>query len=297
MTLEYKITEFDQNMSVKSILKNKLNISNRLLAKLKLNKKIYVNDKVAFVNEVPSIGEMIYVYIEFDDEDNEIEAEKGDLEILYEDEYFLAVNKPAGMVVHPCSYHLNHTLSNYIKHYLNTNKKIRPINRLDKDTSGIVLFAKNEYVQELFKNMKEKPLKHYIAIVEGILDKKEGVLSFPIARKLESIIEREVNFEVGQEAITHYSVNKEGTVSKMPITILDVFLETGRTHQIRVHFSHIGHPLIGDTLYGKNSKEAGIGRQALHAYKLSFKHPITLNLVEITAPIPKDILFLQENTY
>ena len=296
MTLEYKITEFDQNMSVKSILRNRLHISNRLLTKLKLNKKIYIDNNIAFVNEIPPIDSTIYVHIDFEETNDEIEAEKSDIDILYEDEYFLAVNKPANMVVHPCSYHLNHTLSNYVKYYLNTNTVIRPVNRLDKDTSGIVLFAKNEYVQELFKNMSSKPLKQYIAIVYGILKEKEGTISLPIARKAESIIEREVNFDKGQEAITHYRVKEEGRLFGTNVSVIEVFLETGRTHQIRVHFSHIGHPLLGDTLYGENIVgEAGSERQALHAHKLAFKHPITQSNIEIIAPIPKDILEIQKN--
>ena len=298
MTLEYKITEFDQNMTIKSILRNRLHISNRLLTKLKLNKKIYINNDIAFVNDIPPLGSTIFVYIDFDEANDDIEAEDGAIEILYEDEYFLAVNKPANMVVHPCSYHLNHTLSNYVKSYLKTNNVIRPINRLDKDTSGIVLFAKNEYVQELFKNMPKKPLKQYIAVVYGILKEKEGSISLPIARKAESIIEREVNFNNGQEAITHFKVKEEGKSREAEISILDVFLETGRTHQIRVHFSHIGHPLVGDSLYGsENIREAGMERQALHAYKLIFKHPITQKSIEIIAPIPEDILVIQKNIH
>lgn len=291
MTLEYKVTEFDQNMTVKSILKNKLNISNRLLTKLKINKKIYVDSKVAFVNTIPPIDSTIYVYIDFNDCNDFIEPEEGDIEVLYEDDYFLAINKPANMVVHPCSYHPNQTLSNYVKYYLKSNQITRPINRLDKDTTGVVLFAKNEYIQELFKNMDTKPIKQYIAVVYGRFEKKEGTISLPIARKADSIIEREVNLEAGQEAITHYKVEKEEYLEGRPISILKVFLETGRTHQIRVHFSHIGHPLIGDSLYGNelSNDVHEINRQALHAHKLIFTHPILNKSIEIEAKLPEDI--------
>lgn len=295
MTLEYKISENDENMTVKDILKKKLNISNRLITKLKLNQKIYINDKEAKINEIPSENSKVIVYIDFEEEDNTI-PQKGNLEILYEDDYFLAVNKPADIVVHPCSYHLDNTLSNFVKYYLNNNKKIRPVNRLDNGTSGIVLFAKNEYVQELFKNLKEKPIKEYLALVYGVFEQKEGVISFPIARKPNSIIEREINIKEGQEAITHYKVLKEFNMLNYSVSLINVFLETGRTHQIRVHMSYLGHCLLGDTLYkdeseAERNKEISqvISRQALHAHRLIFKHPITSEKIEITAELPSDI--------
>ena len=299
MLLEYKISENEENLSVKDILKKKLKISNRLITKLKLNKKIFVDNDIAFVNDIPKVDSVVKVYIDFEEEDNTI-PEEGNLEILYEDEYFLAINKPADMVVHPCSYHLNGTLANYVKYYLNTFKKIRPINRLDNGTSGIVLFAKNEYVQEAFKNLEIKPIKEYLAVVYGLFDKKEGTISLPIARKPNSIIEREVNFENGQESITHYTVIKEDKLYNIPISIIKVQLETGRTHQIRVHMSHLGHALVGDTLYIDKQVEAVFKEnnvdiskdypsQALHAYKLTFIHPVTDKKVEIIAPVPISI--------
>lgn len=303
MLLEYKITENDQNLSVKDVLKRRLNISNRLITKLKVNKKIFVDDNIAFINEVPNLNSTIRVYIEFDEEDYTTPQE-GNLDILYEDEYFLAVNKPANMVVHPCSYHLENTLANYVKFYLGNNKKVRPINRLDNGTSGIVLFAKNEYVQEAFKNLSEKPEKVYIAVVYGIFEEKEGTICLPIARKAESIIEREVNIEAGQESITHYKVIKEDNLYGVPISIVKVVLETGRTHQIRVHMSHIGHSLVGDTLYVDEKVNAyfeennvniadSFENQALHAYKLKFKHPILSEIIEIEAPLPENIVKLK----
>lgn len=169
-----------------------------------------------------------------------------------------------------------------VKYYLNNNKKIRPINRLDRDTSGIVLFAKNEYIQELMIN-NTKIKKEYIAVADGILKEKSGTIDLPIARKPGSIMERQVS-EEGQTAITHYEVIR---IIQDRFTLVKLELGTGRTHQIRVHLSHVGAPILGDTLYGKGTDL--IARQALHAHKITFSHPITQNTVEIIAPIPDDI--------
>ena len=296
MVLEYIINEQNTNMTIKDILRKELHISNRLLTRLKLDHRILVNANVAMVNNKPRIGDRLSVNMDFIEEDD-ILPQKGELDILYEDDYMLAVNKPSNLVVHPCSYHPDGTLANFVKYYLNNQKKIRPINRLDNGTSGIVLFAKNEYVQELFKIQDEKPVKEYIAVVYGFFDKKEGTLSFPIARKGESIIEREVNFEAGQKAITHYKVLKECKFKGAYVSALNVFLETGRTHQIRVHMNYIGHPLIGDTLYSSeysctNETIEAVNKvftsQALHAYRLCFKHPITHENIQVVAPIPSN---------
>ena len=169
-----------------------------------------------------------------------------------------------------------------VKYYLNNNKKIRPINRLDRDTSGIVLFAKNEYIQELMIN-NTKIKKEYTAVADGILKEKSGTIDLPIARKHGSIMERQVS-EEGQTAITHYEVIR---IIQDRFTLVKLELGTGRTHQIRVHLSHVGAPILGDTLYGKETDL--IARQALHAHKITFSHPITKNTVEIIAPIPDDI--------
>ena len=276
LKLSYTAKVEDNDKLLKNVAKKHLLLSNRFFNKLKLEKHIYINNKEAFANDVIKTGDTITVDLDYDEEDNTI-AQKSNLDILYEDDWYIAVNKPSAMVVHPCSYHPDHTLANYIKYYLNNNKKIRPVNRLDNGTSGIVLFAKNEYAQELFKNIKNVT-KEYIAIVEGKLDKKEGTIDAPIARKEGSIIERCVNYDKGQRAITHYKVLEE---YKDRTKVL-VNLETGRTHQIRVHFAYIGHPLVGDSLY--NEKYFGkkdISSQELHAYRLEFKHPINGNYVNI----------------
>lgn len=275
--LTYPVTQEDLNL--KSILRNKLKISNRLLIKLKLNHMIFVNDIPVSINHELKENDIVEVRIDFI-EDDEIVPEKMDLNILYEDEYLLAINKLPGIVVHPSSYHPNGTLANGVKYYLNNKRKIRPINRLDRDTSGVVLFAKNEYIQERFVSLEVD--KEYIAIVNGTPYPLADTINAKIARKEGSIMERCVS-EAGQEAITHYKVIEEHE----NYSVLSVKIETGRTHQIRVHMAHIGHPIVGDTLYGQESEL--INRQALHSYKTSFVHPITGEEIQICAEIPEDM--------
>lgn len=298
MVLNYKVVESDVNKTVKEIIYERLNLSSRLIRKLKMCGNITVNQSPVNINYIPPLGSVVQVDLEVVESD-EIVPQPGQLDILYEDDAFLAVNKPADLVVHPCSYHPDNTLANYVKYYLNNSKKIRPINRIDRNTTGIVLFAKNEYIQESFKNLQVKPQKDYIAIVYGTFDKKNGTISLPIARKPNSLIEREVNFESGKEAVTKYEVLAEKNIENVGyISIVKLSLETGRTHQIRVHMSYLGHNLLGDDLYGSGEKDTimrefyedfSMNRQALHAYRLCFEHPITRKNIEIIAPLPNDM--------
>lgn len=280
--LRYVVQKEDCNKKVGNLLRDKFNISSRLLNKLKMNGKILVNRTSVFSSYILHQNDEIQVNIDFEETDN-ILPEDINLDILYEDEYILAVNKPAGIVVHPSSNHLSNTLANGVKYYLNNKKKIRAINRLDRDTSGIVLFAKNEYIQELMiKNTKIE--KEYLALAIGKLLKEKDTLIFPISRKEGSIMERIVS-EEGQIAITHYDVIRY--IEDKNLSLVHLKLETGRTHQIRVHLAYIGNSILGDTLYGLETNL--INRQALHAYKTSFIHPITKEEIKIEAPLPNDM--------
>ncbi len=273
--------------NIKQLLKEEFLISDRLLLKLKRENKIYINDKIVPINAPVKIDDIIKVNLDFEEDNSNIVPYEVDLDILYEDDYLLVINKPYGMAIHPSILHYDKSLSNGVKYYfdkINLKRKIRPVNRLDKDTSGIVIFAKNEYIQEcLSRQMRENTFsKYYIALVSGFLKEKNGCINLPIARKENSIIERTVS-KSGDSAITEYCVIKEfGNYSLLYIT-----LKTGRTHQIRVHTSHIGHAIIGDSLYGSTSSL--INRQALHACKINFIHPITKKALSIEAPIPSDI--------
>ena len=287
MNLSYKISDNDNFVKVLQVLKKHFLLSDRLITKLKKYKKIYLNSKETYTKQKVISGDVVSFILDFDEDNSNIVPSNIPLDIIYEDEYLLILNKPAGIAIHPSILHYDNSLSNGVKFYfdkIKLNKKIRIVNRLDRNTSGIVIFAKNEYIQEcLIRQMKTKELKkEYLAIVCGILENSSGTLDFPIARKEGSIIERCVNPN-GDLAITHYDVFK--TFNNL--SLVHIVLETGRTHQIRVHFSYINHPVLGDTLYGNPSDL--IARQALHSYKISFIHPITKENMTITAPLPSDM--------
>lgn len=286
MTLTYRVSN-NNLINLKELLKSHFQISDRLLAKLKNAQKIFINGEKVSVRASLKTGDLVEVNLDFLENNSNIVPTKMELDILFEDETMLIINKPAGVPVHPSMDHFEDSLSNGIRFYfdeIGLKRKIRPVNRLDKDTTGIVIFAKNEYVQEcLVKQMKKNTfVKEYIAVCSGSFDCKAGTIDAPIARKEDSIIERCVS-EAGDKAITHYEVLKNVN----NYSVVKCILETGRTHQIRVHLAHIGHPLLGDTLYGTSSPL--IHRQALHAYKVKFIHPISLKSIELTAKIPNDI--------
>ena len=279
--------------NVKEVLKAEFSMSDRLLLKLKKLDKIYLNGNVTSVNHPVLENDLIECYLDYEEDNSNIVPTEMPLNIIYEDKAYIVVNKPAGIPVHPSMEHYADSLSNGIAFYFNQiglKKKIRPVNRLDKDTSGIVIFAKNEYSQEyLVRQMKSKEfIKKYIAVVTGSLDNLEGTINAPIARKEGSIIERCVS-ETGDIAITHYKVLKR----KTDFDIVECILETGRTHQIRVHFAYLGHSLLSDTLYGTSSSL--INRQALHAYEVEFTHPLSKKKVKYIATVPEDLNKLMEN--
>lgn len=289
MDLEYKVTN-NKYDNIKQVLKEEFHISDRLLKKLKLNHQIFLNYIPVNINYSDlKIGDFISIVLDFEEEYDNIVPLESNLNIIYEDNYLLVVNKPSNMPVHPSCNHFEDSLSNIVKYYfdcIGLKRKIRIVNRLDKDTSGIVIFAKNEYIQEaLIQQMKNNTFKkEYLAILNGILEKNSDTISAPIARKENSIIERCVNFETGDIAITHYDLIK--TIDNK-YSLVHFVLETGRTHQIRVHSAYIGHPILGDTLYGSSSNL--INRQALHAQKVSFIHPITEKIMILEAPLPEDM--------
>ncbi len=287
MTLKYTINNNDNYVNLHELLKNHFQISDRLLVKLKHEQKLFINGEKVTIRAPLSKGDYVEINLDFLEDNSNIVPTKMNLDILFEDDSMLIINKPAKVPVHPSMDHFEDSLSNGVRFYfdeIGLKRKIRPVNRLDKDTSGIVIFAKNEYVQEcLVRQMKSNQfVKEYIAVCNGVFQKHNGTIDAPIARKENSIIERCVA-EAGDRAITHYEFLK----STNDYSVVKCILETGRTHQIRVHLAYIGHPLLGDTLYGTPSPL--IHRQALHAYKVKFIHPISLKPIELTTKIPNDI--------
>lgn len=270
-------------LNIKEVLRKSLSMSSRLITKIKYN-HLYLNGSHCSVNSTVQPGDIVCVDFNYnEDNGNIVSNPQIKLDILYEDELYIIINKPSNMPVHPSMEHYTDSLSNGVKTYFDSihlHKKIRPVNRLDKDTSGIVVFAKNEYAQENFKPI----CKEYIAIINGIFS-GNGIIDLPIGRKNGSIIERCIDYENGDSAITEYEVIKN--ISEYNLSIVKCTLMTGRTHQIRVHLANKLSQILGDTLYGSTSNL--INRQALHSYHLRLIHPINKKVVDIYAPIPEDI--------
>ena len=285
------IFEVNEDLSINDILTKRLGLSSRLRNKLVNSKLVLLNGIFSDTRTIARKGDIVTIILDYSEDNSNIVPKKMDLNIVYEDAYMLIINKPAGISVHPSILHFNDSLSNGVRWYFDTiklHKKIRPVNRIDLNTSGLVLFAKNEYIQEvLIKQMNNNTFKKsYLAVISGNLPSKTGIINLPIARKENSIIERCVSSS-GKLCVTNYKVLK---VYK-DYSLVECTLETGRTHQIRVHMAALGHPLLGDTLYNPHPGDS-IKRQALHSYRMEFFHPICMEKLIVEAPIPNDILSL-----
>jgi 23S rRNA pseudouridine1911/1915/1917 synthase len=221
----------------------------------------------------------------------QVKAEEIPLDIFYEDEHIIVINKPKGMVVHPATGNYSGTLVNALMKHCgdslsDINGIIRPgiVHRIDKDTSGLLVVAKNNHAHEfLSKKLKAHDIKReYIALAEGIIYENSGKIDAPIGRHPVDRKKMSVNLKVGRNAVTHFRV-----IERFPsATYLELKLETGRTHQIRVHMSYIKHPIIGDEVYGRKKQRFDTHGQVLHAKRLSFEHPATGKLMEFETPVP-----------
>ena len=294
--LEKKVEKIEEGMKIREYLKIELGLSTRLIRSASIDKRIFVNDEVVKMNRVLNSGEVIKIDLA-KDESQDIAAEKMDIEIVYEDDDILVVNKRPFMVVHPTKSYQSGTLANGVINYFresNQNCIVRLVSRLDMNTSGLIIIAKNQFSHGMLsKAMTENKVnKRYLAIVHGKFENKEGTIDLPIYRPegIENGTKRVID-ERGQRSITHYKVVDTFEDS----SLVECKLETGRTHQIRVHLSSLGHPIYGDTLYGYGDEEEDlIKRQALHAYGLDFKSPRTGEELSLNSELPYDMKELLE---
>ncbi|BCJ85391.1 RluA family pseudouridine synthase [Effusibacillus dendaii] len=281
--------DYDGKM-VKEFIRNRLQISRRFLRKIVQEQGVRVNGLPVFLTSRLRSGDLLELFHE-PERSEFIRPETMPLDIVYEDADLLVLNKPAGQVVHPTKGHYEGTLANGVVDYWQRKgetARFRPLHRLDKDTTGLLLITKNQYAHHKLSQqlLAKKVRREYFAIVHGNLREEELTIRAPI-RRLEGHPTARTVASDGQTAVTHVSVFErlaEGTVVRLR-------LETGRTHQIRVHMSHIGHPLYGDPLYGIGEPD-GINRQALHAVKLCCTHPRIGTHLEWQAELPADMKML-----
>lgn len=325
--ITYYVDKIKQGQKVSGFLKEK-GYSEQNLVNLKKDlASIEVNDTCVYQNYVLHQGDSLNVYIRETESSRQIIPVKLPIDIVYEDEDLLVINKPAGMPVHPSRNNPDNSLGNALAWYYKQKQQafvFRCINRLDRDTSGLTIVAKHMVSGAILARMvaaksqgglQEQGIhREYLAIVEGNVEPAEGVIHAPIARKESKCLERVVDYEKGDRAITHYQKLKtwKNVRSNQRMSLVALQLETGRTHQIRVHMAHLGHPLIGDFLYNPayaanqldrlaHAEENGsymakkaaadllIHRQALHAHKICFPHPMTGKQMEFCVPMPKDM--------
>ncbi len=287
---QYIVTEEDAGLPIKRLLRLKFNFSSRLLSKLKFQHLVYLNGQPTPGWITPEPGDVLSV--DLPEEKSDFPPEDIPIEPVYEDDDLLIINKQPGIIVHPTKGHPVHTIANGLMKYMEDTHqsfKIRFVNRLDMDTTGLLVVAKNSHAQDDFtKQMKANTTeKHYIAIARGLIAEDAFTIDLPIGRPDPEQVQRGVMTEGGYPSVTHVKV-RERFPSGDGHSLVELLLETGRTHQIRVHMSHIGHPLSGDTLYGGEEPDL-IDRQALHAFRLSFRHPASGKAMTVEAPLPQDM--------
>lgn len=284
--MKYECGKNDAGLMIKDVLKRRMNFSTRLIRKLKEVGGVDLNRVPSKLNVTVRVGDVISV--SFPEERSDFEPQDIPLEVVYEDDDLLIINKQPGIVVHPTKGHPVGTVANALAWRMKEKDdyfRIRFVNRLDMDTSGLLIVAKNAFAQESFQQQMRAntTVKQYWALVDGILGSEEGEIDLPIGIVDEEAVGRAVTPD-GYPSLTRFRVLDYPGGGR---TLVELTLETGRTHQIRVHMSYIGYPVTGDSLYGSQSPD--IGRQALHSKRLEFDHPITGERVCVEAPLPEDM--------
>jgi len=281
----YTVSTEHEGLTVETYLKQIVQCPGRRLQKLTRAKGILLKGRAVFLQKKVKAGDILQVLV-FSDQTYGVQPEEGEISVLFEDAQIIVLDKAAGQLVHPAGHTDGGTLANYLAYYFQTKGAlitIRPMHRLDRDTSGCVAFAKDARTQtELEQQLQSGTFKRtYLAIVQGVPE-QEGVIDAPIGQCSGKPNRRMVRPE-GDQAKTYYR-----TVQTLAdASLVELSLATGRTHQIRVHLVHIGHPIIGDGMYGRRSSI--IGRQALHASTLCFRHPRNAQMVTVNAPFPADM--------
>lgn len=289
-TLEFPVSDSEHNMLLREFLLQKA-VSRKALTAIKETGALLVNGHPETVQHILQSGDTVTVQFPPESGSEHMKSEAIPLDILYEDDYLLAINKPAGISTIPSQLHPSGTLANaLLYHYEQTGHTAAAhfVTRLDLDTSGLVLIAKHRHVHHLFSlaQQEQSICKEYFALVQGTPEPKHGRIDQPIARTDNSIIKREVRTD-GQMASTIYTVIDTFSDKLQPYSLVKLQLLTGRTHQIRVHMEWLGHPLLGDSLYGGACTV--MQRQALHCAELQFLHPITGESVHLHCPLPDDM--------
>lgn len=284
----YQITEIQEGITIYDYLRS-LGYSRGLLLHLKRTPQgILQNGESVYGSSKLQRGDRLDIRLSEEESSEKIPATPMELHILYEDEDIMVLNKPADTPVHPSMGNYRNTLANGVAYYFQSRGEsfiYRCINRLDRDTTGALILAKHAYSASLLSFAMQKRQIHrtYLALVQGICP-IEGIIDAPIARKEGSVIEREVNFQTGANACTHF----HRLDTRNGLSLVELYLETGRTHQIRVHMKYLGFPLLGDYLYNPDYQR--ISRVSLHSYQLSFRHPVTGKPLCFCAPVPEDFI-------
>ncbi len=290
MQMHITVLPEEEGMKIFEILQKRLQMSNQMCKKIRLYGELYLNNFPARMIAETKDGDDIYII--YDDAEGIVHSRPDtDIHIYYEDDWLIVCEKPGNLVTHPSWQHLDDSLLQRL-----SDSRLHPVMRLDRETSGLIVIAKNGYAHNTIS--KNKMEKEYVGIVYGIFDPPEGTIDLPIGRDENSIMIRIVR-EDGHPSITHYKTVE--TIPERNLSVVSYRLETGRCHQIRVHSRHLGHPLVGDGLYGPLSNdfpvpnmphidnESRIKRQALHACRLGFIHPITNEWMEFHSDMPQDM--------